>query len=70
MGMGEPLDNHKHVMQAISIMTDPHGLGIAKRKITLSTVGNLPKIKQVLDKFPRLPIAIGIILERIFWFAE
>lgn len=42
MGMGEPLANYDAVLQAIRILNAPWGLGIAVRKITLSTVG-LPK---------------------------
>jgi 23S rRNA (adenine2503-C2)-methyltransferase len=44
MGMGEPLLNAKCVTQAIAVMTDHEGLGIGKRKITVSTVGLVPEI--------------------------
>src|SRR6185436_6226251 len=38
MGMGEPLANYDHTVGAIEIMTDASwGLGIAPRRITLST---------------------------------
>lgn len=39
MGMGEPLDNLDNVIQAIGVLTDQRGLDIARRHITLSTVG-------------------------------
>ena len=39
MGMGEPLDNFDQVTHAIEIMADQRGLNIAKRHMTLSTVG-------------------------------
>ena len=39
MGMGEPLDNLDQVAHAIEIMEDQRGLDIAKRHMTLSTVG-------------------------------
>lgn len=39
MGMGEPLDNFDAVTRAIAVMSDQRGLNIAKRRITLSTVG-------------------------------
>lgn len=39
MGMGEPLDNAARVLQAIRILSDPRGMNIANRHITLSTVG-------------------------------
>ena len=39
MGMGEPLDNFDNVTQTIRIISDQRGLNIAKRHITVSTVG-------------------------------
>ena len=39
MGMGEPLSNWDAVKQALGMMTDTLGLGLSRRKITLSTVG-------------------------------
>ncbi len=48
MGMGEPLANYEAVVQAIGILTDAtHGLGFSTRKVTLSTVGLVPKILQL-----------------------
>ena len=37
MGMGEPLYNFDHVKQALKIVMDGDGLGLSKRRITLST---------------------------------
>ncbi|MBI1316903.1 23S rRNA (adenine(2503)-C(2))-methyltransferase RlmN [bacterium] len=42
MGMGEPLLNYDEVLEAIRRITAPDGLGMAPRRITVSTVG-LPK---------------------------
>ena len=42
MGMGEPLFNYENVAKAIRIIKDGEGLGISKRKITLSTAGVVP----------------------------
>ncbi|GAB6906082.1 putative dual-specificity RNA methyltransferase RlmN 1 [Desulfosarcina cetonica] len=39
MGMGEPLDNLDNVMQAIRVLSDQRGMDIARRYITVSTVG-------------------------------
>ena len=47
MGMGEPLDNYENVIKAIGIMTSDAGLGISKRKITLSTCGLVPMIRRL-----------------------
>jgi len=39
MGMGEPLDNWENVEKALRIMNAPEGLGIAARRMTVSTAG-------------------------------
>ncbi|MFH1811920.1 MAG: 23S rRNA (adenine(2503)-C(2))-methyltransferase RlmN [Pseudomonadota bacterium] len=43
MGMGEPLDNLPAVTLACRLLTDPHGMALAPRHLTLSTVGTSPK---------------------------
>ncbi|MCX7975263.1 MAG: 23S rRNA (adenine(2503)-C(2))-methyltransferase RlmN [Candidatus Aminicenantes bacterium] len=49
MGMGEPLDNFPSLAKAIEIMNSPEGLGIAARRITVSTCGVVPGIKKLKD---------------------
>jgi 23S rRNA (adenine2503-C2)-methyltransferase len=44
MGMGEPLYNFEAVRDALLIAADNEGLGISKRRITLSTSGVVPNI--------------------------
>jgi 23S rRNA (adenine2503-C2)-methyltransferase len=44
MGMGEPLYNFDAVRDALLIVADGDGIGISKRKITLSTSGVVPNI--------------------------
>ncbi len=44
MGMGEPLLNYDNVIEAIGQMTDLDGIGLSKRKVTLSTSGIVPNI--------------------------
>jgi 23S rRNA (adenine2503-C2)-methyltransferase len=39
MGMGEPLLNLKSVVDSIRVLTDPRGIGMAHRAISVSTVG-------------------------------
>ncbi len=46
MGMGEPLYNYDNVAQALKICMDADGLNISKRRITLSTSGVVPQIRQ------------------------
>ena len=44
MGMGEPLYNFEAVRDALLIVSDGDGIGISKRRITLSTSGVVPLI--------------------------
>ncbi|MCP4181983.1 MAG: 23S rRNA (adenine(2503)-C(2))-methyltransferase RlmN [Hyphomicrobiales bacterium] len=46
MGMGEPLYNFENVKTALLIASDPEGLSLSKRRITLSTSGVVPNIKR------------------------
>ena len=46
MGMGEPLYNLDAVRDALLIVSDGDGLGISKRRITLSTSGVVPNIER------------------------
>src|SRR5215467_13443476 len=46
MGMGEPLYNFEAVRDALLIVADNEGIGISKRKITLSTSGVVPNIER------------------------
>ncbi|MCW1735145.1 23S rRNA (adenine(2503)-C(2))-methyltransferase RlmN [Anaerorudis cellulosivorans] len=50
MGMGEPLDNYDNVMKAIEILTADYALAWSPKRITLSTIGILPKLKRFLDE--------------------
>ena len=45
MGMGEPLLNLDAVLPAVEIMMDDLGYGISKRKVTISTAGVVPGIR-------------------------
>lgn len=47
MGMGEPLNNLDNVLSSLSILTEPKGLDLTARKITVSTCGIVPKMRQL-----------------------
>ncbi|MDC0295683.1 23S rRNA (adenine(2503)-C(2))-methyltransferase RlmN, partial [bacterium] len=47
MGMGEPLANLDRVLGALGIASNPKGLGISPRRITISTVGLPPAIDRL-----------------------
>ncbi len=42
MGMGEPLYNYANVAKAMTIVMDNEGIGLSRRRITLSTSGVVP----------------------------
>lgn len=46
MGMGEPLLNLRAVTRATRLLADPLGGGIPQRRITVSTAGVVPKIRE------------------------
>jgi len=47
MGMGEPLYNYDNVRDAIGVLTDPDGLQLSKRRVTVSTSGVVPEIARL-----------------------
>lgn len=49
MGMGEPLHNQDNVIKALNILADGDGIGISRRRITMSTSGIAPKIVPTLQ---------------------
>ena len=46
MGMGEPLFNYDEVSKSIMMINDGEGIGISKKRITLSTSGIVPYIEK------------------------
>ncbi|HPG26073.1 MAG TPA: 23S rRNA (adenine(2503)-C(2))-methyltransferase RlmN, partial [Myxococcota bacterium] len=52
MGMGEPLLNLPAVSEAIRVLVDPKALGLAPRRVTVSTAGVLPQIGPLLEVAP------------------
>jgi 23S rRNA (adenine2503-C2)-methyltransferase len=50
MGMGEPLYNFEAVRDALLIVADNEGVGLSKRRITLSTSGVVPNITRTGDE--------------------
>lgn len=47
MGMGEPMFNYDNVIAACEIMMDGEGLALSRRKITVSTSGVVPRIRDL-----------------------
>ncbi len=62
MGMGEPLANYNAVVGAVHRLNDPQpdGLGIGARGITVSTVGLVPRMKQLAAE--KVPVTLAVSL--------
>src|SRR4051812_29859346 len=62
MGMGEPLANYRAVMGAVRRLTEPApgGLGMSARGVTVSTVGLVPRIRQLTDE--GIPVTLALSL--------
>ena len=76
MGMGEPLLNYKNVLLAIDKITDPDGLAMSPRRITLSTSGIPKMIKKMADDKVKFDLAVSLhsarqeVREKIMPFAN
>jgi len=60
MGMGEPFNNYDNLVGALRIMTDSLGLGVAAKKITVSTVGITPIISKYADSGLKANLAVSL----------
>ncbi len=50
MGMGEPLYNLDNVADALDIVSDNEGIGISRRRVTVSTSGVVPALKTLGER--------------------
>jgi len=60
MGMGEPLLNLPNVLKATRLLTDPEGIGISPKRITLSTSGIIPQMEALGQAEVRPKLAISL----------
>ena len=60
MGIGEPFDNYDNVMDFITILTDNKCINLGQRKITVSTCGIVPKIKEFASRDTQVNLAISL----------
>lgn len=60
MGMGEPLLNYENTLGAINQIISDKGLGMSPQRITLSTAGIAPKIKQLADDNIKFNLSISL----------
>ena len=60
MGAGEPFLNFENLMKAIGIMNDPAGLHIVPNRITVSTAGIVPRIRELATVPYRPHLAVSL----------
>ena len=60
MGMGEPFLNYAEVMKSADIMHDHNAMNLGQSRITISTSGILPKIKQFIKEKRGYKLAISL----------
>lgn len=59
MGMGEPLDNSDAVFKTVDILNDDFGIGISRRKITVSTSGLVPEMWKIAANRVRMAVSLN-----------
>jgi len=60
MGMGEPMLNYDATLQALKVLNDPDGFGLAARHIAVSTSGLVDKIRRFADEPEQFHLAISL----------
>lgn len=60
MGMGEPLLNFENVMEAVKILNNPELFGLGMRRITISTSGITPQIKELAKRGYKGRLALSL----------
>ncbi|MAJ45124.1 MAG: 23S rRNA (adenine(2503)-C(2))-methyltransferase RlmN [Candidatus Marinimicrobia bacterium] len=60
MGMGEPFLNYERVIKSAEIFHNPLGFNLGRHRITISTAGILPKIKQFINEEQKFKLAISL----------
>jgi 23S rRNA (adenine2503-C2)-methyltransferase len=60
MGSGEPLFNYDNVLKAIRVLGEEKGLGLGRRRFTISTSGVPKRIRQLADDEPQVTLAFSL----------
>ncbi len=60
MGQGEPLANFDAVWKAIEVLNSPYGLNLGARHVTVSTVGIVPRIRELAQKHLQVGLAVSL----------
>lgn len=60
MGMGEPLENFHNLVRALEVIRSPMGLQFSHRRVTVSTVGIIPRMEELCSRRNFVKLAISL----------
>ncbi len=60
MGMGEPLDNYDNVMRFLQMLSEPSGVHIGMRHVSLSTCGLVNGIYRLMEEKLQLTLSVSL----------
>ena len=60
MGMGEPLANYDHTLKSVRLLSNPDGYGLSEKRITISTVGLVPRMRQFTREGLKCNLALSL----------
>ena len=60
MGMGEPLANYEVTRTVLDRITDPQGMGLSPRRITVSSVGIVTGMQRLARDHPQVNLAVSL----------
>lgn len=60
MGIGEPFDNYKNVLQSVRTLNSKNAFGLGARKITISTCGVVPKIEKLAEEGLQVELSVSL----------
>lgn len=60
MGMGEPLDNYDNLIRFVKLVSNPDGILISQRNITVSTCGLVDGIRRLMKEKLQITLAISL----------
>lgn len=60
MGIGEPMDNYDNLITFLENLSDPRGLAMSLRHVSVSTCGIVPKINELAEKKMQLTLSVSL----------
>ncbi len=60
MGMGEPLDNFDNVLRFLELLSDPDGICIGQRHVSVSTCGLVGRINELAEMKPQFTLSVSL----------